>query len=68
MASTVKMRKPKRTHKRPRRRWDDNITSDLKRNVMSGCGLDLSDSGQVPLAGSCVKGNKYSGKLNGFLG
>jgi hypothetical protein len=62
----VKMRKTKRTHRR--RRWDDNITIDLKRNVVSGCGLDLSDSGQVPLAGSCVKGNKYSGKLNGFLG
>jgi hypothetical protein len=29
----------------PRRRWEDNIKRDLKRNRMGWYGLDLSDSG-----------------------
>jgi hypothetical protein len=42
---------------RPRRRWEDNI-------IMVGrCGLDMSGSGQVPVAGPCEKYNKPSGSV-----
>jgi hypothetical protein len=30
---------------RPRRRWEDNIRMDLKRNSLEGSGLDTSGSG-----------------------
>jgi hypothetical protein len=43
----ILMRKPegKRPLERPRRRWVDNIKTDLKRDRMGWCGLDRSGSG-----------------------
>jgi hypothetical protein len=32
----------KRSLRRPRHRWEDNIDMDLKRNRVAGCGLDSS--------------------------
>jgi hypothetical protein len=41
----VGKRKGKRPFGRPMHRWKDNITMDLKRNKLEGCGLDASGSG-----------------------
>jgi hypothetical protein len=40
-------------------RWDDNIKMDL-REIGWGYGLDLSGSGQGPVAGYCEHGNELS--------
>jgi len=36
----------KSPHGRPMCRWEDNISIDLKKSIMTGIGLDLSDSGK----------------------
>jgi hypothetical protein len=46
-----------------------NIRMD-RRETVGKCGLDASDSGQGPVAGSCKRGNEPSGAMKGggFLG
>jgi hypothetical protein len=58
----VLVRKPegKRPPGRPRRRWEDGIRMDL-REIDWGCGLDLTDSGQRPVAGCCDSGDEPFG-------
>jgi hypothetical protein len=46
----------KRPLGRPRRKWRENIKMHFK--VECQCGLDLCDSGQGSVAGSCKRGNK----------
>jgi hypothetical protein len=47
---------------RPRRRWEDNIKTDL-REVGWGCGLDWAGSGKGQVAGACECGNEPSGSI-----
>jgi hypothetical protein len=52
----IGIREEKRQLERPRRRLEDNIETNLR-----GIGwvwTDSSDSGQRPVAGSCVCGNE----------
>jgi hypothetical protein len=51
----------KRPLGRRRRRWVDNIKTDLKRDRMGFYGLDLCDSGYEPVEVSCEHGNKPLG-------
>jgi hypothetical protein len=48
---------------RPRHSCEDNIKMHL-RNGVWGCGLDPSDSGKGPVAGSCEHSNEISGFVN----
>jgi hypothetical protein len=50
----------KRPLGRPRRRWEDGITMDL-REIGWGCGLDSTGSGQGPVAGCIECGDEPSG-------
>jgi hypothetical protein len=50
----------KRPLGRPRRRWVDNIKTDIGDRV-EWYGLDRSGSGQGPVEGSCKHGNELSG-------
>jgi hypothetical protein len=45
---------------RPRRRWENEITMDL-REIGWGCGLDSTGSGYGPVAGCCECGDEPSG-------
>jgi hypothetical protein len=47
----------------PRRRWEDNIRMDLKRDRMGWYGLDSSGSGQGLVEGPCEHGNEPSGSM-----
>jgi hypothetical protein len=54
----------KRLLGRPRRRYEDNIRTNLNRNRVRSCGLDSSDSGQGTVAGCCehlgsIKGEEF---------
>jgi hypothetical protein len=51
----------KRPLGRPRRRWEDGIIMDLRVIGFGGCGLDLTGSGQGPVAGCCECGDEPSG-------
>jgi hypothetical protein len=51
----------KRPLGRPRRRWEDGIRMDLREIDLGGCGLDLTVSGQGPVAGCCECGDESSG-------
>jgi hypothetical protein len=44
-------REGKRPLGKPKRRWEDNIRTDLKRNAVIRCGLDSSGSRWRPMAG-----------------
>jgi hypothetical protein len=51
---------------RPRRRWE----GDIKMNISKGdgvkvYGLGSANSGLVPLASSCERGNGHCGSVNG---
>jgi hypothetical protein len=53
----------KRQLVRPRCRWEDNVKTDLGGIGWGGVvwyGLDSSDSGKGPVAGSCENGNEPS--------
>jgi hypothetical protein len=47
---------------RPRRKLEDNIKMDLKRNGM-GCGLDSSGPGHRALSSTCKHGNNTSNSI-----
>jgi hypothetical protein len=50
----------------PRRRLEDNIRMDLRKIGWEvDCGLDSSNSGQGPIAGSCEHGNELSVSIKG---
>jgi hypothetical protein len=51
----------KRPLGRPRCRWEDGIRMDLREIGLGGCGLDLTGSGQGPVAGCCECGDEPSG-------
>jgi hypothetical protein len=51
----------KRPLGRPRRRWEDGIRMDLREIGLGGCGLDLTGSGQGPVAGCGECGDDPSG-------
>jgi len=52
----------KRPLGRPKRRWEENIKTDLQK--WGGvCGLDRSGSGYGELAGACECGNEPSGSI-----
>jgi hypothetical protein len=50
----------KRPLGKPRRRWEDGIRMDLGEIGLGG-GLDLTGSGQGPVAGCCECGDEPSG-------
>jgi hypothetical protein len=52
-AGTVKGKRPLGRH---RRRWEDNMRMDL----VEKCGVNIPDSVQGPLLGSCKDGNEAS--------
>jgi hypothetical protein len=60
---TVLVGKPegKRPLGRPRSRWEDGIRMDLREIGLGECGLDLTVSGQGPVAGCCECGDEPSG-------
>jgi hypothetical protein len=60
---TILVRKPegKRSHGRPRHRWEDNIRMDLGVNYE----LVASGSGYKAVAGCCEHGNETSGSIKG---
>jgi hypothetical protein len=45
-------------------RWEDNIGMDLNKNMVGGCGLNLSGPGQEPMVGK-EPGNEYLGSREG---
>jgi hypothetical protein len=45
----------------PRRRWEDGVRMNLKRDWLGGCGLNSTGSGQGPVAGCCECGDEPSG-------
>jgi hypothetical protein len=47
---------------RPRCRWQDNISTDLR---VRSCGLNTSGSGEGPVAGFCEHGNEPPGSMKG---
>jgi hypothetical protein len=51
----------KRPLGRPRRRWEDGIRMHLGEIGSGGCGLDLTGSGQKPVASCCECGDEPSG-------
>jgi hypothetical protein len=57
--------KGKSTHRRPRRKWEDNIKTDVRKSKVGGFGLVSSDSGYGTVAGSCEHGNETSGYIKG---
>jgi hypothetical protein len=50
---------------RPRHRWKINIKIDLYQTGVGECGLDSTNSGYRPVAGSCEHGNEPSGSIKG---
>jgi hypothetical protein len=48
--------------KRSLRRWEDNISIDLRMGI---CGLDASGSGWRPVVGSCQHGIELWGSVRG---
>jgi hypothetical protein len=54
---------------RPRRRWEDIITMDVKRNRLGGFGLNSFGSGYGPVGGSCehVMNLRVPQKAGNFL-
>jgi hypothetical protein len=57
----VGKREGKRPLGRPGRRWEDGIRMDLGDIGLWGCGLDLTSSGQGPVAGCCERGDEPLG-------
>jgi hypothetical protein len=51
----------KRPPGRPRRKWEDGMRMDLREIGLGGYGLDLTGSGQGPVAGCCECGDEPSG-------
>jgi hypothetical protein len=66
-AFRILLRKPeeKRPLGKPRRKWVDNITMDLREIEWDG--MDWIDLAQGPVEGSCEHGNEPSGS-NKLLG
>ena len=52
----------KRTLRRPRRRWENNIKTVLQ-ELGWGCGLDYSGLGQGEMAGDCECDIEISGSI-----
>jgi hypothetical protein len=65
----VLVRKPegRRPLGRPRRRWEDGISMDLREIGLEVCGLDSTVSGQGPVAGCCECGDEPSGSARELL-
>jgi hypothetical protein len=54
---------------RPRHRWEDGARIDLTEiGLGGGGGLDLTGSGQGPVAGCCECGDEHSGSCATELG
>jgi hypothetical protein len=51
----------KRPLGRSRRRWENGIRMDIREIGLGGYGLDLTGSGQGPVAGCCECGDEPSG-------
>jgi hypothetical protein len=63
--SRVLVEKPegKRPLGRPRRRWKDNIKTDLQEMGFGGHGLDRSGCRQGQVTGACECGNEPTGSI-----
>jgi hypothetical protein len=50
---------------RPGHTWENNITTDFKRDRVGECGLDPSGSGERQMMGSCEHSNGLVGPIKG---